>query len=75
MNTTLLLVAALVGLVLLALLWRLSRRKKPKAWIQQTSCPKCGWSGQASRYAGRCPRCNAPIGDQRGKAAGSAGAG
>jgi len=57
---------ALVGLFVLVLLWKLSRREKPKPWIQAASCPDCGWKGQTSRYAGRCPKCNARIGDQKG---------
>jgi hypothetical protein len=61
------LAAAISVLLILILLWRLSRRKKPKAWIQETICSSCGWRGQTSRYAGRCPRCNTPIGDQKGK--------
>jgi len=61
------LVAALIVVFALALVWRLTRREKPKAWIQETLCPSCGWKGQTSRYAGRCPRCSTPIGDQKGK--------
>lgn len=61
------LAAALVAIAVVAVLWRLSRRKKVKPWIQASSCPQCGWSGQTSRYAGRCPRCNTSIGDQMGK--------
>jgi hypothetical protein len=29
--------------------------------------PECGWIGRTSRYAGRCPKCNAPIGDQKAR--------
>ena len=59
--------AALLVIFALVVLWKLFHRSKPKAWIQSTVCPNCGWSGQTSRYAGRCPKCNAPIGDQRVK--------
>ena len=59
-------VVALTVVAALALLWQLTRRKKPKAWIQEAVCSVCGWRGQTSRYAGRCPRCNAPIGDLKG---------
>jgi small conductance mechanosensitive channel len=38
-----------------------------KPWVQVTDCPNCGWKGQTSRYAGRCPRCNTMIGEQRAK--------
>ena len=61
------LVAALLAAVALALLWKLTRPKKEKPWLQASTCPACGWSGKTSRYAGRCPRCNGPIGDQKAK--------
>lgn len=67
MNTTLGFAAALTFFVVLAIVWKLSRREKEKAWVQSAGCPKCGWSGQTSRYAGRCPRCNTPIGEQKGR--------
>jgi predicted Zn-ribbon and HTH transcriptional regulator len=66
MTTPVLLAAALLGLAVIGLLWKWLRRKKPKSWIQVASCPDCGWTGQTSRYAGRCPKCNARIGDQKG---------
>jgi hypothetical protein len=40
------------------------RRQKPSIG-QHVRCP-CGWAGQVSRYAGRCPRCNEPLGEQKG---------
>lgn len=67
MNSAMALTAVLVGTVALVVLWKLSRRKKPKPWMQATTCPQCGWTGQTSRYAGRCPKCNNLIGDQKGK--------
>lgn len=59
--------AALLGLLGVVLLWLLLRRKKTKPWIQTATCAACGWRGQVSRYAGRCPSCNAPLGDRQGK--------
>ena len=67
MSAATILAAVLIGTVVLVVLWKLTRRKKAKPWIQATRCPKCGWSGQTSRYAGRCPKCNAPVGDQKAK--------
>lgn len=60
-----LLVVALIGMVLLAVVLKFSRKEKPQAWIQAAICPGCGWKGHTSRYAGRCPECNTPIGDQK----------
>jgi len=37
--------------------------KKPDAHKQTARCPKCGWQGTVSRYAGRCPKCNESLGD------------
>jgi ssDNA-binding Zn-finger/Zn-ribbon topoisomerase 1 len=70
MSTVNVLTAVLIGIVAFVVLWKFSRRKKPKSWIQTTRCPKCGWKGQTSRYAGRCPQCNTPIGDRKGAAGG-----
>ena len=33
--------------------------------IQLVQCSGCGWQGRVSRYAGRCPKCNTPLGDQK----------
>lgn len=57
----------LAGALLLLVLWKLLRRPKPKPHIQTALCPSCGWQGQVSRYAGRCPRCSTPLGDQKAK--------
>lgn len=38
-------------------------RKKPDPHKQAARCPKCGWQGTVSRYAGRCPKCNETLGD------------
>lgn len=65
MSMPMLLAVALIVIVALALLWHFSQREKPAPWIQTTSCPNCSWKGHTSRYAGRCPECNTPIGDQR----------
>jgi len=52
------------ALIVLGLLARLLRRSKPPAQVQTVRC-RCGWQGQVSRLAGRCPKCNAPLGDRR----------
>ncbi len=35
---------------------------------QIVKCGSCGWKGQVSRNAGRCPKCNKPLGEQKAKA-------
>jgi predicted Zn-ribbon and HTH transcriptional regulator len=53
--------------IVLPVLRRVLRRKKMPVYAQQVRCKECGWQGQASRHAGRCPKCNAPVGDQKAK--------
>lgn len=50
-------------LVLLIVLGLRARGRRPSKHVQTVSCPGCGWVGHVSRYAGRCPECNTPIGD------------
>jgi predicted Zn-ribbon and HTH transcriptional regulator len=52
-------------LILAALLKRIFSRSKYDVYAQPVSCEQCGWQGKVSRYAGRCPRCNNPLGDRR----------
>ncbi len=35
---------------------------------QIVKCSGCGWKGQVSIHAGRCPKCNKPLGEQKAKA-------
>lgn len=35
--------------------------------VQVVRCKSCGWQGKVSRYVGRCPKCNEPIGDRKAK--------
>jgi predicted Zn-ribbon and HTH transcriptional regulator len=46
--------------------WKLMRRKEDRH-IQVVTCETCGWRGQVSRYAGRCPGCSNPLGEQKAK--------
>ncbi len=57
---------AVVGLlILVSIIKGLFKKKETSDHIQRTVCPSCGWKGQVSRYAGRCPSCNQPLGDQQ----------
>jgi len=55
---------AIGGLIVLGLVARLLRRPGTPAQVQEAQC-RCGWRGQVSRFAGRCPQCNAALGDRR----------
>ena len=46
---------------------KMAKNKKEKRYIQCVQCYNCNWKGKVSRYAGRCPQCNEPLGDQKAK--------
>ena len=56
--------AVLFLCVLLFYVGKIVFRKKESQILQKVTCP-CGWVGQVSRYAGRCPMCNEPLGEQK----------
>ncbi|MBI4700508.1 MAG: hypothetical protein HY744_04970 [Deltaproteobacteria bacterium] len=66
--TLLHLLLAVAGIVVagyvLSALGRLFSGRKQDAHVQAARCSACGWQGRVSRLAGRCPRCNAPLGDR-----------
>lgn len=52
-------------LVALVTLKKLFKKKETSEHVQLVQCPDCGWQGAVSRYAGRCPKCNTSLGDQK----------
>jgi len=58
---------ALAVFAALAIAARLLFRRKENRHIQTSRCEVCGWQGHVSRYAGRCPGCNNPLGEQKAK--------
>ncbi len=58
---------ALAAIILIVVLVKLFAGGRGKAHLQRVQCSGCGWQGEVSRYAGRCPRCNNPLGEQRAK--------
>jgi hypothetical protein len=46
-----------------SVLKKLFNKEKPSAHTQEVQCG-CGWKGRVSVHAGRCPKCNSPIGKQ-----------
>jgi hypothetical protein len=51
-------------LILFSVLKKIFRTEKTHHYMQIVRCKDCGWQGQVSRYAGRCPGCNKPLGDR-----------
>ncbi len=59
---------AVVALIVVISIFKALFRKKPESpHHQRVTCSNCGWQGQVSKYAGRCPKCNAALGDQLAK--------
>ena len=58
---------ALAALAALVVAVRMLFRRKEDRHTQVVTCQACGWRGQVSRYAGRCPGCNKPLGEQKAK--------
>ena len=59
--------AVVGGLLVLYVLAKALFKEKKSEHIQTASCLSCGWRGQVSRYAGRCPKCNDPLGDMKAR--------
>ncbi|OGW41256.1 MAG: hypothetical protein A2Y97_07090 [Nitrospirae bacterium RBG_13_39_12] len=64
----------LVVVLIIAGLWtiirifmRVFKKKENDQHFQSVKCFTCGWEGKVSKYSGRCPKCNQPLGDQRAK--------
>ena len=51
-------------LILFSILKKIFRKEKTDPYMQFATCNDCGWRGQVSRHAGRCPGCNQPLGDR-----------
>jgi predicted Zn-ribbon and HTH transcriptional regulator len=66
MRTALIVAGVAAGLLILAGIVRWIFGKKEQSQLYQyAECVSCGWHGQVSRYAGRCPQCNQPAGEQK----------
>ena len=52
-------------LILFRLLLRVFKKEKSSRYSQFVDCMNCGWQGKVSTLAGRCPKCNQPLGDQK----------
>lgn len=60
-----------IGIIALWIFWKITqslfKTDEVSEHRQTVRCPGCGWQGQVSRYAGRCPQCNEPLGDRKAK--------
>ncbi len=60
-----------IGIVALWCFWKIAKTlfktDEVNEHVQTVRCPGCGWQGQVSRYSGRCPQCNEPLGDRKAK--------
>lgn len=61
-----LIAGVIIGLlILMSVLKRIFSKSKSDVYAQTAHCSRCGWRGKVSKYAGRCPQCNNPLGDRR----------
>ncbi len=57
-----------VGVImLLSFIRKMFAGEKEDPHSQAARCQSCGWQGRVSVYAGRCPKCNVPLGSQKGR--------
>ena len=56
---------AVAFLMLFRTLLRVFKKEESSKYSQFVDCINCGWHGKVSTLAGRCPKCNQPLGDQK----------
>ena len=52
-------------LIIFRILMRVFKKQESSPYSQLADCLNCGWHGKVSKLAGRCPKCNQPLGDQK----------
>ena len=58
---------AIAFLILFRILIRVFKKEKSSKYSQFVDCLNCGWHGKVSTLAGRCPKCNQPLGEQKAR--------
>lgn len=60
-----------IGLAVILIIWKIVKAlfmtEEMSEHAQIVKCQSCGWQGQVSRYAGKCPKCSEPLGDRKAK--------
>jgi len=56
---------AVVFWIVIRIMMRVFRKKESTQLFQFVECLNCDWHGKVSRYAGRCPKCNQPLGERK----------
>jgi hypothetical protein len=56
---------AVAFLIFFRILLRVFKKEESSKYSQFVDCINCGWHGKVSTLAGRCPKCNQPLGDQK----------
>jgi hypothetical protein len=51
--------------IIFRILKRVFKKQENSQYVQSADCLNCGWHGKVSRLAGRCPKCNQSLGDQK----------
>lgn len=59
--------AAIILSITAFIVKKIIKNRKEKRHIQIVQCYNCNWKGKVSRYAGLCPQCNEPLGDQKAR--------
>jgi hypothetical protein len=74
MRPALIVAAVAIGLLIVArMVVGLLRGRERDRLFQYVECSGFGWRGRVSRYDGRCPQCNQPLGEQKARHQGRGG--
>ena len=60
-------VCAIALLMLFRILKKVFKKEETSQYAQLVDCLNCGWHGKVSTLAGRCPKCNQPLGEQKAR--------
>jgi len=52
-------------LIFIGIMMIVFKKKGDNQHFQFVDCSNCDWRGKVSRYAGRCPKCNQPLGERK----------